>query len=87
MFINVKKDLVEDINSCKNEIGTNNSKIIRHYDRNNAIDRYNLEYCEYMRIQRLQPNVDTVKDSNNMYYKMVETLIDKSENAQTNLSR
>jgi|APSaa5957512535_1039671.scaffolds.fasta_scaffold214060_1 hypothetical protein len=87
LLIDAKKDLVGDGNSCKQENGTKKSKIIRPYERNGAIDRFNLKYCEFMVLEKLQPSVNTAKDTVNMYYKRVETLIDSSDDDYNSLSR
>jgi hypothetical protein len=64
-----------DIETHKDPSG----QIFRPYNRTNAEDKFNNKYMRYVLNQFVQPKNHKVKDSENIFFKKVETLLDKSD--------
>jgi hypothetical protein len=43
--------------------------MVRQYERQDALDRYNEEFCKFIIDEKLQSNANKVKDSIIMFYK------------------
>lgn len=82
-----QKEGIEDKHSCRDESGPKKSMLVRPYERHGALDRFNLKYCEFLVLEKLQPTVTRAKDSSNMYYKKIETLIDMNDSDYNAMSR
>ena len=52
---------------------------IEQFDRQGAMDYYNIDFCRYLVTQKFEKKMEHVKDSINLMYKKVETLIDQDD--------
>lgn len=57
------------------------------FPRQDALNKFNLQFCEFKIMQSLESRMNRVKDSVNMFYKQIETLIDQEDHDINELAR
>ena len=57
------------------------------YQRQDATNKFNLQFCEFKIMQSLESRMIRVKDSVNIFYKRVETILDVNDKDINELAR